>query len=194
MAPVKSKKEIVFRGSAEDRYAMSFLKSKFVPGVEQLPVYKTVPTEFYSFRFDGFPHPNHHWVFAAEIVDDTNASNKKEKNRVVVRDLTGDETQICFFYEKDAPVTFKWKNLRKGHTIFVMYAEKDDKCVRVDALDYVYIVAASLEECLEGKVKEEIDSIEQMCQWDQWKDVYHPFEIKNNLPIQDDFFGKGNVE
>lgn len=199
-----------------------FLRSRFVLGVEELPAYKTVPTTIYRFRFDGLPMPKHHWMFCGEIVDDEEASNKKANNRLVVRDRNGVECLVWFFYEKDAPVTFKWKELQKGCTILIMYGEKDElegkKGVRVDALDYCYVLGAPLEKCIEASkcvsedvieagneqrkeekegeklLQTELNSIQEMCKWERFEDKFYPFQIRENLPVHDDFFGKGNIE
>jgi hypothetical protein len=55
---------------------------------------------------------------------------------------------MALSYEKDAPCTFKWKEIQKGSTLCVMYAETDIvrvggdswQGVRVDALDYATVL------------------------------------------------------
>lgn len=59
---------------------------------------------------------------------------------------------VGFFYEKDAPCTFKWGDLRVGSTLCIMYAERElirsgsetKPGIRVEALDYARVLPYSL--------------------------------------------------
>jgi hypothetical protein len=91
----------------------------------ELPVVKELPEIFYQFRFDGFPSPKRHWMFGGEIVDDSSSSLKAQDHRTMVQDHLHNVVPVVFLFEKDAPCTFKFKDLKKGYTLFVMYAERD---------------------------------------------------------------------
>jgi hypothetical protein len=89
------------------------------PCFGDLPQTKELPSSYYHFRFDGFPSPKRHWMFMAEIVDDALSSYKQYDHKTVVADRRMLEkgpkaagVPVCFYYEKDAPCTFKFKARR----------------------------------------------------------------------------------
>ncbi len=147
-------------------------------------------------------------------------------------------------------LTGSGQDLKRGHTLFVMYAEKDIlrvgsdswEGVRVDALDYATVIphplrvvlqSVGVEEACVGCGKEPAQLLrctackavkfcDVACQrkaWPEhktkceglkairdqtmavidnvarpWEDEYRPFRIVDKLPVQADFFGKGNVQ
>jgi hypothetical protein len=118
------------------------------PAFHDLPVCKELPDAFYSIRFDGFPSPKRHWAFVGEVVDDSMCLDKKRHHRTIVRDRNGIILPVVFLFEKDAPTTFKFRDVKKGSSMFVMYAEREkidaEEGIRVEALDYVAIVPLEL--------------------------------------------------
>jgi hypothetical protein len=92
---------------------------------KDLPVHKELPGSFYQFRFDGLPSPKRHWCLAGEIVDDSCSLVKKQDHMTLVQDRDGLAVPVVFLFEKDAPCTFRFKEVQKGRTLFVMYAERD---------------------------------------------------------------------
>lgn len=185
------------------------------PLFEHLPVYKTLPERFYRFRWDGYPSPTHHWVFVAQVVDATHSSRKAADHVTMVVDRSGcAPVPVAFYYDKDAPCTFRWSELVAGHTLLVMYAERDSlrlptgaqrEGVRVDALDYAAVLPFSLS-VLQGatdgaapvaaEVREHLDRVvRNVPDWSRFEqDRYHPFPIRGALPVPADFFGKGTCE
>ncbi len=169
------------------------------PVFSALPMLKELPESFFQFRFDGFPSPKRHWAFCGEIVED--CLTKKEDHKTVVRCRSAVSVPVIFLFEKDAPCTFKWKELKKAHTMFVMYAEQDPvtKGIRVEALDYVAVVCKPLDVVLDllkqGKNfdDEKLELVVKNVNC-EWKDEYKPFPIVGKMPVMSDFFGKGTVE
>lgn len=141
------------------------------PCFSELPESKTLPGAWFQFRFDGFPSPLRHWLFLGEIVDDSRSQSKSLDHLTLVVDrrvlagfkgkggvkggdiaLKAAGIPVGFYYEKDAPCTFKWPELRVGSTLCIMYAERElirsgsetKPGIRVDALDYARVLPFSL--------------------------------------------------
>ncbi len=100
------------------------LSDTVCPCFGDLPLHKELPASFYQFRFDGLPSPKRHWCFMAEIVDDSLSSYKQYDHKTVVADrrmlergVKGSGVPVCFYYEKDAPCTFKFR-VRTGLCVF----------------------------------------------------------------------------
>ena len=160
--------------------------------IEAVPPTRSCPESLYTFRFDGFPMPRRHWCFVGEIVNADSSRLKKDNHRTVVKDKKGTEVACMFYYEKDAPCTFKWADLQLGHCIFIMYPERDDDGIRVESLDYCKVLPCSMDALKQdAHLAGEIFSL--VPDWNIFNDRFYPFPVLERI-IFDDFLGKGNVE
>lgn len=171
----------------------------FCPTFDGLPVHREVSEDLYNFRFDGFPSPKRHWMFVAQVVDCSCSKDKKQDHKTLVADRVmmkeGRSVALKFFYDKDAPCTFRWSDIKDGNTLVIMYAEKDAAggFVRVDSLDYCKVVAMGLNQLLDNPDGNEVkELIKHASPWEHW-DKFRPFPI-DKLPVASDMFGKGDLQ
>lgn len=89
------------------------------------------------------------WLFLGEIIDDELALISFLRNKVFVRDRSGrDNINISFYPETGY---FDFRQLKKGHTICVLFAEQHhflDQSVglRIERLDNVHVFPLGLNE------------------------------------------------
>ena len=91
------------------------------------------------------------WFFMAEITYDELALVPFLRNRVLVRDRDGKDDIPISFYPEDG--YFNFRSLKKGHTVFVIQAEKHhflDMTIglRIEDLSSIFVVPCDMKELL----------------------------------------------
>lgn len=137
------------RAAATGRFVDVFKNTLYFPCFDQLS-HEDDLKESYWKEDPNQPDVYKHactWLFLGEIINDECALNSFLRNRVFVRDRAGkDNIAIAFYPELGY---FDFRQLKKGHTICVLFAEKHyflDRTIglRIERLDNVHVFPLGL--------------------------------------------------
>lgn len=122
------------------------------PPFFNVPDENNIDTDYYHTEDGRYFQTKIHWCFIGEITDDAHSQLTYFRNRVLVKDLAGQNNIPIAFYPDpdDTRKYFDFTELKKGNTVCIRYAKKHnflDMTVgfRVECLNYVKVIKCSLD-------------------------------------------------